>query len=144
MRTVQPKPRSEDSLDLDGVALSFHDVSTVIDTFYGRVAVDDLLKIPFGSVQDWPHHVERLIHFWWIRLGGSPYMAGMYNPVEKHFQAGFNAKLLERWLGLLKSTLDEKLKPDQSFLWFEIAEQMGVGLSMRNEHLIEAHKTRVR
>jgi len=133
MRAVQPPPQPEDFIELDDVRLTFNDIHSVVDTFYGRIAVDPILQVPFRTVKDWPHHVVRLTHFWWIRLGGRPYLPGMYNPVEKHFIAGFNPPLLRRWLAIFKKTIEEKLTPEQAILWVEISEHMGAALSMKNE-----------
>ena len=108
-------------------------IHSVIDTFYTRIQADPILEAPFRSVKNWPHHIERLTHFWWIRLGGHPYQLGMYNPVEKHFLAGFNPALLKRWLALFKKTIEEKLSPKAAALWIEISEHMGEALSMKNE-----------
>ncbi|MFL5813144.1 MAG: group III truncated hemoglobin [Bdellovibrionia bacterium] len=127
------RPQVTDFIELDGVKLTFSDIWSVVNEFYGRVAVDPMLAEPFGSVKDWPHHVERLTHFWWIRLGGRPYLEGVYNPVEKHFQAGFNLSLLQRWLGLFQETQKKLLTEAQAMLWMEIAEAMGQALFMKNE-----------
>lgn len=116
-----------------GVAFSHKDIATVIDTFYRRVEKDELLKEPFGSVHDWPEHIENLTHFWWIRLGGDSYRPVQYNPIEKHFLAGFNREFLGRWLKLFHQTLDEKLTPEQADMWKSLSEQMGEGLFAGNE-----------
>jgi hemoglobin len=127
------KPQDTDTIELDGVKLSFSDIQRVVDQFYTRVAVDPMLAEPFGSVKDWPHHVERLTHFWWIRLGGRPYLSGVYNPVEKHFNAGFNLPLLQRWLALFQETQEKLLTETQAMLWMEIAQAMGQALFFKNE-----------
>ena len=130
---IYPRPSALDSCDLDGVQITFTEIHHVIDAFYGKVQLDSQLKIPFGSVEDWNHHVDRLTHFWWIRLGGRPYQEGMYNPVEKHFRAGFNPAFLSRWLDLFHQTLIELLKPEAAERWFEIVSMMGQALSFKNE-----------
>jgi len=133
MRAVQPPPQPDDFIELDDVHFTFTDIHSVVDTFYGRVAVDPLLKVPFSTVKDWPHHVVRMTHFWWIRLGGRPYLPGMYNPVEKHFIAGFNPMLLRRWLAIFRKTIEETLTPEKGAMWIEISEHMGAALSMKND-----------
>jgi hemoglobin len=127
------QPQDTDFIQLDGVNLTFSDIRSVVQDFYQQVAVDSVLAKPFGSVQDWPHHVERLTHFWWVRLGGRPYLSGFYNPVEKHFQAGFNLPFLKRWLELFHETMKKNLSEPQAMLWIEIAEAMGQALFMKNE-----------
>lgn len=126
------------TVNVGGVEFSHQEINQVVDTFYTRVQKDPLLSVPFQSVHDWPEHIERLTHFWWIRFGGKPYMFTHYNPVAKHFYAGFNAEFLARWLSLFHEVLYEKLKPEQAKLWQEISIQMGKGLSIRNEMLRKA------
>lgn len=128
-----PRPSDLDTLDLDGVTLRFAEIYRVVDVFYSQVQKDPQLKIPFGSVKDWAHHVDRLTHFWWIRLGGRPYQQGMYNPVEKHFLAGFNQVLLTRWLELFRETLRKNLESKAADRWDEIASSMGDALLFKNQ-----------
>lgn len=128
-----PEPLA--SIDVNSVVFTFQDIQNTIGSFYGKVEVDPLLKVPFQTVEDWGHHVERLTHFWWIRFGGRPYLQVSYNPVEKHFHAGFNQEFLSRWLGLFQETLEEHLSPEQAQLWGMIAGRMGQSLSFRNEEM---------
>lgn len=120
------------------VVFSHSDIHSVVDTFYRRVATDPILQIPFQSVHDWPEHIERLTHFWWIKFGGEHYMLSNYNPVLKHYYAGFNDQFLKHWLMLFHQVLDEKLDPHQASLWKMISEKMGHGLSLKNE-MIKQH-----
>jgi hemoglobin len=105
-----------------------------VDQFYRQVAEDDLLKVPFSTVHDWPAHIARMTHFWWIRFGGPLYVDTQYNPVLKHFHAGFNPTFLERWLGLFHQTLAMNLQPDQCQLWGMLADRMGQALTAKNEY----------
>ena len=125
--------KSRDVISINGVDFTHEDIFKVVDTFYTRVQEDSLLKVPFQSVHDWPEHIQRLTHFWWIRLGGRSYMNVSYNPVLKHFEAGFNAEFLKRWLELFHQTLKENLREDQANLWILISEKMGQALTMKNE-----------
>lgn len=126
-------PNKNDYITIRSIPFSFDDIHSVIDLFYQQVAKDDLLKVPFSSVQDWPHHIESLTHFWWTRFGGMAYLETSYNPVGKHFEAGFNEEFLERWLALFKKTLDTRLTPAQSQIWESISISMGSALSRNNE-----------
>lgn len=134
------KPASTAMVKVENIDFSHQDIFSVVDSFYRQVAQDQLLKEPFKSVQDWPEHIERLTHFWWIRFGGQPYMFSQYNPILKHFYAGFNRKLLEHWLKLFQKVLDEKLTQQQANLWKEISAVMGQGLNARNEMLKKQHQ----
>lgn len=126
-------PKSTDSIEVGGVVFTHHDIHTVVDNFYAQIPLDPQLEVPFRSVHDWPEHINRLTHFWWIRFGGRPYLFSEYNPVLKHFFAGFNDELLARWLALFKKTLQNHLSDQQRALWTTISERMGQSLSMRNE-----------
>lgn len=124
-----------ESLTLNGVEFTHGDLRKVVDDFYTRIQQDPLLEVPFRSVHDWPEHIVRLTHFWWIRFGGRPYLFSEYNPVLKHYFAGFNSTLLERWLGLFRDTLKDHLNSRQAELWSLIVGKMGESLSFRNELL---------
>lgn len=128
-------PKDEDQVELDVVTLTFAEISAVVDAFYKQVAVDPLLSQPFSSVEDWPHHIERLTHFWWRRFGGEAYMEAHYNPPLKHFQAGFNEVFLTQWLTLFEKTMRSILTPEKADEWIAIAKSMGIALTMKNEFL---------
>ncbi len=127
------RPKDSDTVELNGVSFTHHDLFTVVDQFYGQIQNDPILSVPFKSVEDWPEHIQRLTHFWWIKFGGESYLFSHYNPVAKHFFAGFNRELLTRWLSIFHRTLDTHLNPDQAALWKLISERMGEGLSAKNE-----------
>lgn len=133
-------PNSNESILVNGILFKHENIFRVIDDFYHRVQKDEHLKIPFQSVHDWPEHIKRLTHFWWIRFGGKAYMFTEYNPVAKHYFAGFNAFLLERWLKLFHQTLMDHLNSDQIKLWKVITERMGQSLTIKNEYLNEMYK----
>lgn len=123
------------SLIVRGVTYSWSDINKVVQSFYRQVQLDSMLKIPFQSVDDWPHHIERLTHFWWIRFGGQPYMDVRYDPVTKHFETGFNEHFLERWLELFKETLKSELTNEQADLWYDFAKNIGVALTRNDEFM---------
>lgn len=118
---------------LNGVSFSHDDLFRVVDSFYRQIQYDPLLSVPFRSVADWPEHIDRLTHFWWIRFGGKPYLFNHYSPDAKHFFAGFNRELLTRWLMIFHQTLDRQLNSEQAALWKRISESMGESLMIKNE-----------
>lgn len=82
-------------------------VKHLVDTFYGKIRNDDMLKDIFDEViQDrWPEHLEKMYSFWQtVLLGertyeGRPFISHMNLPVgEEHF---------DRWLSLWSETLQE-------------------------------------
>src|SRR5690606_3202739 len=111
------KPSPDESITINGVLFTHENIFNVVDDFYTRIQKDELLSVPFQSVHDWPEHIERLTHFWWIRFGGRIYLFSDYNPVLKHFFAGFNEELLARWLMLFHDTFKEHLNEEQQTLW---------------------------
>ncbi|AGH95361.1 group III truncated hemoglobin [Pseudobdellovibrio exovorus] len=133
MNKKSPLEPELNTVAVNGVTFRHQDIYNVIDDFYNRIQQDSILSVSFRSVHDWPEHIERLTHFWWIRFGGHPYLSTEYNPVTKHFFAGFNHNLLERWLGLFHQTLDDRLTLQQSHLWKLISERIGNSLSIKNE-----------
>lgn len=133
MKIKSPLEPEVNTISVNGVIFSHQDIYRVIDTFYSRIQQDAILSVSFRSVHDWPEHIDRLTHFWWIRFGGQAYLSTEYNPITKHFFAGFNDNLLERWLGIFHQTLDEHLTTEQSHLWKLISERIGHSLSIKNE-----------
>jgi hemoglobin len=133
-------PETQASVSLNGTVFSYGEMRRVVDTFYRLVARDPVLQVPFQTVKDWPEHIERMTHFWWTKFGGAPYLRYQYDPVSKHFAAGFNRAFLSRWLTLFHETLHLCLSQEQFELWALIAERMGQGLSYKNELYRQAHE----
>lgn len=127
-------PHPDDRISLNRISFSHSDIRRVVDQFYRRVELDPVLSVPFRSVENWPNHIEHMTHFWWIRFGGPSYLDISYNPVKKHFAAGFNLAFLSRWLTLFQSTLETSLSPEQAHLWGIVAERIGQSLSMKNDY----------
>ena len=133
---------AEKTVNVNGVLFKHEDMFCVINDFYTRIQQDHLLQVPFKSVEDWPEHIERLTHFWWIRFGGDPYLFNQYNPVAKHFFAGFNRELLTRWLFIFHDTLKVNLSAEQAALWSMISDRMGEALFMKNELFRREYESR--
>lgn len=130
-------PDKLEFVEVNSIRFTFQEMNNVVKAFYAKVAVDDHLHGPFSIVDDWPHHILRLTHFWWIRFGGRPYMDVQYDPIGKHLESGFNEGLLEIWLDLFKEVLFETLSRPQALLWSEFAEKIGVALNRNNEMMIK-------
>ena len=133
MTTLNQLPLPTDKISVNGIDFTFQQIFCVIDQFYNRVQADFVLSIPFQSVEHWHEHIDRITHFWWIRLGGAPYLFTTYNPVEKHFMAGFNEQLLSRWLGLFNEVCKSLLSSKQADIWSLIAVKIGHALTVKNE-----------
>lgn len=126
-------PHKAETLKLNDVPFTFDDIHRVVKSFYHKVPMDKHLKVPFSSVEDWPYHIDKLTHFWWTRFGGMAYMDVRYNPVQKHYDTGFNEEFLDIWLKLFKSVLTEELSSEQARIWGMIAQNMGEALNKNNE-----------
>ncbi|MBL7543607.1 MAG: group III truncated hemoglobin [Bdellovibrionaceae bacterium] len=135
------RPDPKDTVYVNGVSFSNHDLYIVVEDFYTRIQQDPILHVPFLSVVDWPEHIQKITHFWWIRFGGPAYMFSEYNPVAKHFFAGFNPELLQRWLSLFHATLETHLSQKQASLWKNISTRMGDALTIKNELFKQTYET---
>lgn len=87
--------------------LSLEDIQKLVDTFYDKVRLDELIGPIFNQrIQNrWPEHLAKMYRFWQtVLLGehtyfGSPFPPHASLPVEwEHF---------ERWLQLFNTTVDE-------------------------------------
>lgn len=125
-----------ETLKIGQISFTWDDINRVVSAFYNEIARDPVLKHPFNTVDDWPHHIERLTHFWWIRFGGTPYMSVSYDPVGKHYETGFNVPFLERWLSLFEDALKKNLTKEQAELWHGFATNIGQALTRNNEMMI--------
>jgi hemoglobin len=108
-------------------------VAEVVAAFYAQVRQHPTLSVPFARVDDWPHHLEILTHFWWVTLGGERYLDYSYQVPSKHAEAGFTSPLLADWLALFRQTLDSHLTSEQATAWFARAEKIGTSLSLLHE-----------
>lgn len=111
-------------------AIEHEAVCRVVDDFYGRVQHHPTLAEPFKRVQDWPEHIARLSHFWWITLGGERYRNDQYHVLAKHMPIGITDALVDDWLALFRATLEDHLAPEQAEFWYGYADQLGQSIRM--------------
>ena len=85
----------------------------LVPLFYRRVREDAELGPVFNdAIDDWPHHLDKLVAFWSSvmltsgRYKGNPMMAHL-----KH-KARITPELFDRWLALWATTTDEVMSPD--------------------------------
>lgn len=132
------KPTEDSIVVVNKVTFTWINLFTVVDAFYKKVAINRHLRGPFNVVEDWPEHIERLTHFWWIRFGGKPYMDTSYNPIQKHFETGFSEELLEVWTNLFQETVSSILVQEQTDIWMMFVKGIGKALNYNNE-LMKLH-----
>lgn len=112
-------------------------VHAVVDEFYNLIQNHPTLAKPFGSVEDWSEHKKRIGEFWWTALGGQATESYKYNPVAKHFAAGFNHALLQDWKALFKEVLNRHLSQELANQWFDRVELIGGNLERINDQLLK-------
>ena len=122
-----------ETVTINGIVFSHLNIFCVVGDFYTRIQQDPDLQGPFKSVVDWPEHIKNITHFWWIKFGGRSYLFNNYNPVAKHFFAGFNRELLKRWLVIFHETLRTHLTSEQVAIWTAISNSIGESLAIKNE-----------
>ena len=90
------------------------DIKLLVDTFYGKVRENPLLKDIFNNIiQDrWPEHLAKMYNFWQTVLleehtyYGSPFVPHAKLPVElEHF---------DKWLLLFNSTVDDLFEGEKA------------------------------
>lgn len=110
-------------------------IDLVVNDFYNRIQLHQTLAKPFSNVHDWPAHKEKITEFWWVVLGGKPKASFKYDPVGKHFAAGFTGALLADWKLLFRDVLQTHLKPDMVNKWFSRVEIIGDNLLTQDDRL---------
>jgi len=87
--------------------LKLNDVKNLVDSFYGKIQEDTLLKDIFNNIiQDrWPEHLEKMYTFWQTVLLGEHTYYG--SPFPPHAKMPIDKKHFDRWLQLFFETMDE-------------------------------------
>lgn len=83
------------------------DITLLVDTFYGRIREDDLLKDIFNNVIEdrWPQHLEKMCRFWQTVLLEEKTYQG--NPFFPHAKLPVAKEHFDKWLDLFFTTVDE-------------------------------------
>jgi hemoglobin len=86
------------------------DLTTLVNSFYGKVREDPLLGPVFDSaISDWPHHLGKMVDFWSsVMLTTARYKG---NPLMMHLKhlARIRPPMFARWLELWGETAHEVL-----------------------------------
>ncbi len=91
------------------------DIQLFVDAFYERVRKDDLLGPVFATkieADGWGPHLERMYSFWNTVLFAQQDYRG--NPFSKHRSLPIDASHFERWIKLLRMTIDENFKGEKA------------------------------
>lgn len=86
---------------------AIEDIRLLVDTFYGKIRVDELLGGIFnGVIKDrWAEHLEKMYRFWQTVLFGEHTYYG--SPFPPHAKLPIEQKHFDRWLKLWHETIDE-------------------------------------
>ena len=118
------------------------DIEKLLDEFYKKVVVDDLIGPFFTDVVqlDWEKHMPVMYDFWETTLLGNMKYKG--NPMTKHFELNRKKTLLpehfERWLSLWKESVNNNFKGNKSEEAIQRAVQIGGLMKFKiQDHRIE-------
>jgi len=106
------------------------DITRLVHAFYARVRQDALLGPIFNAhVDDWDHHLARLVDFWSSILLRTGRYAG--TPMVKHAALdGLSAELFQRWLALFRATAAEQENQAMAARACEMAQRIAQSLWM--------------
>jgi hemoglobin len=87
--------------------LTLDDVKKLVDGFYAKVQLDNLLGPVFHDrIEDrWPQHLEKMYTFWQTTLLGQHTYSG--RPFPPHATLPVVHQHFERWVKLFTETIDE-------------------------------------
>ncbi len=112
------------------------EIQVLVHDFYARVRADALLGPIFAEhVQDWEHHLAKLVDFWSSTLRGTARFRG--TPMVVHTRLpGLHAELFQRWLSLFKQTTatlgNEAMRLRANDLSERIAQSLWHGYQMQS------------
>lgn len=97
---------------------SREDIEFLVNTFYDKIAKDELIGFFFKDVVkvEWEKHLPTMYSFWESILFGQMSYKG--NPMQKHFPINMKEpmekKHFERWLLLWKATIEENFSGENA------------------------------
>jgi hemoglobin len=80
------------------------DVQLLVNAFYEKVKVDEVLASHFAHV-NWPEHLPVMYNFWSSVLLGDMSYSG--NPLAKHLKLKIEKFHFAQWLKLFTETVDD-------------------------------------
>ena len=119
------------------VVCSEDEVVYLVHTFYAKVREDPQLGPIFEAhVDDWPHHLSKLVDFWSAALCGTSRYRG--SPMVAHVRLpGLHPGLFDRWLELFRSTTatieNAPMRARADELASRIAESLWFGYQMHQD-----------
>lgn len=111
--------------------LTEDELARLVERFYARVRADALIGPVFNrAIGDWPHHLDKLTHFWSSVMLGSGYYKG--NPVAAHLKHidAITPEMFERWLALWHETAADVITPEGAALLQAKADRIADSLKL--------------
>ncbi len=108
-------------------------IERMVHEFYGRVRSEPVLGPIFDRrIDDWPHHLDRMVGFWRAVLRSEPTftMSERGSPPILHRQIdGIEVAHFERWLALFGEVVDDTFAASDAADVKAAAQRIGVALS---------------
>ena len=105
-------------------------IKQLVYTFYDKVQADDLLGPVFAAeVDDWDHHLPKMVDFWSSVI----LKTGTYHgrPVPAHAKLeGLTAAHFDRWLQMFEQTANDIFIPEHAEMFLYRARQIANSLKM--------------
>lgn len=114
-----------------------NEVSSLVHGFYARVREDEVLGPVFDArIDDWDHHLAKLVDFWSSILRRTGRFTGA--PMPKHAALpGLTAELFQRWLRLFRENAaaqPNRVMGEQACVMAErIAQSLWMGYQMSRD-----------
>lgn len=118
--------------------LTINDVKLLVDAFYEKVRMDELLGPIFNErIQNrWPEHLEKMYRFWQtVLLGEHAYFGSPFPP---HAQLPVGHEHFSKWMELFTATADELFSGEKNDEAKWRAAKMAEMFEMKIEHYRKA------
>lgn len=113
------------------------EIRVLVHAFYARVRQDEVLGPIFNArIDDWDHHLDKLVDFWSSVLRRTGCYSG--NPMQKHAALSeLRPELFERWLNLFGQVADaqpnRRMAEQARALAGRIAQSLWMGYQMSRD-----------
>lgn len=108
---------------MDNTQLTESHIAALVQTFYDRVRLDELLGPVFAAaVHDWEHHEAIIADFWSRVLLGT--MRYQRHPFATHMRLPIEREHFDRWLSLFRDAAHETLPEEAARIAIGRAEFM--------------------
>ncbi len=87
------------------------DIRQLVDVFYRKVLLDDVLK-GFFSDLDFVHHKPKMIHFWSFVLLDEP--GYTTNVFDKHAHMKLGDEHFDRWISIFEATVNDLFEGEKA------------------------------